>query len=421
MMRIKQSARPMLEGLEQRWVPATIKVVSGNLYVSAQVGTLTVTTLGSGKVTVDDSGKAVTVSGVGGLISITGTNAANTINFRATTAFGGNVLINSGNGNDAVNLRGTVGGSMTLQGGYGDDTTTVDADLTVGGSVTSVDNYGANSLLQTGVNLTVGGSLSVTGVGTYSNAGGRLKVGTDASFNMAGNSGKVLTMTVTGLSTSVGRMLSVTGGSLNDSVDFTGTDLSVGSTATFSMGNGDNTLTLAPGAGGTGFNGNLTATFGIGDDTVTGGANLLIGGNASFDFGGAATVAGNVFNDDSASLYSGNLSLTGGNDTNDFDIDGAISGGLNVTVGNGTSTTTFTGTVAGTLRYRGGNGTDTLEVTPAAAETVTIDAIFGTGTSTLTLNANLTLDGRVEGTGGSYTFNQNGATLAPTLQFINFP
>ena len=32
-----------------------------------------------------------------------------------------------------------------------------------------------------------------------------------------------------------------------------------------------------------------------------------------------------------------------------------------------------------------------------------------------------TLNGTVVGQGGTYTFNQNGATLLPTLHFINFP
>ena len=54
-MRNKAAFRPVLEGLEQRWVPATIKVIAGNLYVSNQVGTLTVSTTGTaGQVTVND-------------------------------------------------------------------------------------------------------------------------------------------------------------------------------------------------------------------------------------------------------------------------------------------------------------------------------------------------------------------------------
>src|SRR5262245_60719592 len=99
-------SRPALECLEARWVPATIKLIAGNLFVSNQTAALTVeTTATPGKIMVTDGAKVVTVSGVGGLISITGTNAANLITFVADAgAFPGNLLVNAGNGADAINL-----------------------------------------------------------------------------------------------------------------------------------------------------------------------------------------------------------------------------------------------------------------------------------------------------------------------------
>src|SRR5262245_49384385 len=124
----KYAHRPTLEALEERWVPATIKLIAGNLFVSNQTAALTLeTTATAGQIKITDGAKVVTVSGVGGLISITGTNAANTINFNADAkAFPGNLLINAGNGADTINLEATnppggIGGNVTVLEGNGDD------------------------------------------------------------------------------------------------------------------------------------------------------------------------------------------------------------------------------------------------------------------------------------------------------------
>src|SRR4051812_7324249 len=102
--------RPRLEALEQRWVPATIRVVGGVLLVSDQTGPLTITPSANaaGVVTVSDGGKGgVTVSGVGRLIAITGTSRADSITFNGGTGgFKGDVLIRSGNGDDTVTVSG---------------------------------------------------------------------------------------------------------------------------------------------------------------------------------------------------------------------------------------------------------------------------------------------------------------------------
>src|SRR5262245_33551089 len=103
-MRGKHTIRPSLEALENRWVPATIKLIGGNLFLSNQAGTLLVeTTATPGTINVTDAGKLVTVSGVGKLISITGTNKNDVVQLKANTgAFPGSVLVNTGNGIDTV-------------------------------------------------------------------------------------------------------------------------------------------------------------------------------------------------------------------------------------------------------------------------------------------------------------------------------
>jgi len=70
------------------------------------------------------------------------------------------------------------------------------------------------------------------------------------------------------------------------------------------------------------------------------------------------------------------------------------------------------------LTYRGGNTSDTVNLTPATPQTYNVDMTFGTGTNVLTLNANVTLTGRVtSGNQAGDTFNQNGATLGSPLFF----
>src|SRR5687767_7830824 len=119
MLRIRPT-RPNLEYLERRLAPATVRLASGNLYVSHQVGALTITAQGGGKFTVADGAKAVTVGGVAGLIQVTGTNVGNKITFDANgKAFPGNLLISGGNGADEVVVEGggaggKIGGNVTV-------------------------------------------------------------------------------------------------------------------------------------------------------------------------------------------------------------------------------------------------------------------------------------------------------------------
>ncbi len=124
MISFKQSRPPNLETLEERWVPATIRVVSGSLFISnlaGGTGLVVEATATPGQIKVTDNGKLVTVSGVGRLISITGTNASDNVTVNlAGNIFGGNVRANLGNGNDSFTITGaggTLGGTLTVRGG----------------------------------------------------------------------------------------------------------------------------------------------------------------------------------------------------------------------------------------------------------------------------------------------------------------
>lgn len=424
-MRSNHSIRPKLEGLEDRWVPATIRLVAGNLFVSNQVGPLTVeTTAVSGQVKVTDNAKSVVLNGVGSLIAITGTNLANKINFVADIAggnkqFPGNLLINSGNGADTVDLTGRVGGNVTLLTGLGADTVTSTGPVSIGGSLTYADSFGLNTIDLNGQDYTIGGNLNLYGVGTFTMSGaGKLQVGGAATLTATQSVANPLTVILDGTEVTVGRSLTITGGAVNDTVVVPAM-MSVGGNLSINLRGGDNTFVLTPTAGGSGVNGSLYYSGNGGSDTVVFGADSAVAGNTTIELGNGI----NTFADSGTSLYAGDLTVNGGNDTNNVVVSGAVSGNFSNTLGNGDgNTTVFTGSVGGRFFYRLGNGSlGTLTLDPAAAATVDIDAIFGTGDSTFNLGPNLTLTGIVRGTGGVYTFNQGTAILAPTLYLINYP
>ena len=134
-------------------MPATIRLLGGNLYISNQAGLLLVeTTATPGKLNVTDAGKLVTVSGVGGLVSVTGTNKNDTVQFKANAGpFAGSLIVSTGNGNDTVALQATaaggIGGHVTVLPGRGADTTAVSAATRVGGSLRVVDPSGINAFV----------------------------------------------------------------------------------------------------------------------------------------------------------------------------------------------------------------------------------------------------------------------------------
>lgn len=413
-MRSKHTVRPSLEALENRWVPATIKLVGGNLFITNQTGLLMVqTTATPGKFEVTDAGKTVTISGVGGLVSITGTNKADVIQFRANaSAFAGSLLINTGNDIDTITLQATavggIGGNVTILPGLGSDTTAVSAASRVGGSFRVSDPAGINSFINTS-GLTVGADLSVAGVTPFVSfaaltVGGRLAV---SSTSGASNLGLTFMGTTT-----IRRDLDIFSTASSTGVNLSGT-MTVGGNVNLRLGQNS---AVAAGSAVT-VAGNLNYVGGEGTDSVTIASGFALGGNAYFALGGGV----NVVDIAPTALVGGDLSITGGNDTNIITTLGNINGDVSVSVGNGSNGTIIGGTVAGMIRYRGGNGSEGLTVAPAVPATVLVDAVFGTGTATFSLISNATLIGRVVGTGGSYTFVQGGATLLGPLAFVNFP
>lgn len=415
-------ARPRLESLEERWVPATIRVVNGNLFVSNQRAALTVeTTAVDGQIRITDGAQVTTVNGVGTLISITGTNLANTINLRAEAqAFPGNILINGRNGNDTINLSGTFGGNATILPGNGNDTVTSNnLDVSIGGNLTFVDTHGNNTFNLNGRNYDIGGSASLVGVGTFiMGADNTLSVGGTLNMTSTPVTTNPLTAQFNGLATNVGGSMFITARGQNDVVVIT-SELTVADNVSVNLGAGNNTFVLDPAAGGAGIGGRLSFLGGVGVDVVLFGAESQVFGDTTIDLGHGI----NTFIDTDTSLYAGNLTINGGNGQNTVIVNGMIDGNFSNTLGNGPNNfTVFTGSVAGKFRYRLGNGQNgILIIDPTVPQTVDIDAVFGTGSSTFVLGDDLTLTGVVRGTGGDYTFIQGLAELTENLLFINYP
>jgi hypothetical protein len=453
----KKTRRPSLEGLESRWVPATIKLVAGGLYISNLAGGTGLTvaaTATPGKFTVTDNGKAVTVSGVGGLISITGTNLADKVTIAlGANKFGGNLLANLGNGNDKFSVTGTggtLGGSLTVLSGLGNDTVSLNAGagaaaLRVGGSAAVTDAAGANKLtFGNGAGVTtVGGDLTVTGFGDVQLDQGKNDfVGRDVNISVATNTGP-LDLNQGNLGGSevltVGGSFNITGGPLSDDVALRG--LNIGGDLSVSLGGAtgknptfpakvENRLAVSSSAASvTLTSGSLRYTGGSGTDEVdlrggvtNGDVTLNLGdGNDGVllaSFGAQVTTIG------------GDLTVNGGNGNIEVGSNGptfpsantaVIGGNANFNLGNGNNFVSFNagGSVGGTINYLSGNGNNQLLF--AGDQTYVVNVRFGSGDDTVTLNnAALVLTGFLDGGAGSNTLTQMAGTLSPTLILVNF-
>lgn len=442
MKRTKFAYRPRLESLEHRWVPATVNVIGGNLYISEQVGTLNVSNLVGGQVRVQDSAKDITVSGVGGTsrsaIYITGTAKNDTINFAANVNYtsgafyGGNLYISGGNGNDIFNLAGTVQSSVTVTGGSGDDVTNIVNDSKVGGFATGglqvggnfkvTDSSGDNDLLVEGAYFSVGGTLTASGqhevhfTNSFVNVQGAITVSSVSSSTGAPLDFVVSSSLLPQPSLlSSGGNITITGYGGNDNVDFSTGLVGVGFVYT------DNSFTGA----------SRDITFNLG-----GGSNSVKVGSALSDGEGGIQ--------DSTLVLSGNLSYIGGSGSDEVYLNYPLIGGnTNVNLGSGTNiyhdhgvrgtsenVSGFIFSNTGDVSVIGGSGSNTLEFgwdfslgsTPLFnGSTYKIDDLnisLGSGTNSTTF-----LSGFVSGAPGTYfpvsinsTFTYVGGTGSDTVK-----
>jgi hypothetical protein len=435
-MKQKRRVRIAVEQLEQRWVPATVRFVSGYLLISPSSGesamNLTVKQATVNSFTVTDGASGLgTYSGVANIL-ITGANGADTVTVNLNgLAYAGNLTANTGDGNDTVNITGggAILGNVGLNTGFGNDSValaaTGAAGIHFGGTVQVTDLTGANTLtVGNGAASSFGGDLSATGYNTVTlgNGTGAIAFGGNVTVNDGSVSlgakitvsngvtvNKALNITTgPGADTiSLGND-TVTGntqintGSGNDTVTDTGAAPLFGGNLTISStGSGNDSVNLSPGAGTVG--GTLSVTLGDGTDTVTLNSTLNVNGD---------------------------LRMTLGNGNDSVTVDSLVNGNMFWSEGNGTDTITIGNAPGGVLNWTSGNGNDSVtlgDATNAAGETWNVHMQFGTGNDTLTLAGNGTvaapeaLTGFIDmgGPPGGNSFDPTGSLAAGTWVIVS--
>jgi hypothetical protein len=319
---------------------------------------------------------------------------------------GGNLTIVNGGGAEFVNLGGGTfvsGAPVTIQG---NTSLTLKANQTSAGQTL----FAFGNVLDVNPGSSLNGSLSTSGVENV-NLG---QAGLPAAFARKG-----LAMTNAG-SAYVG-ILDIFG-EVDGNVQFTASPAIqspiVDTVFEDTTGLVTGLLTASLGQGGGNFTllgtvqGNVSVSSVVGNDIVNlqgaifQSALVQLGnGNNLVTFNGTATIGGN-------------LTISAGNGDNTLALAGTLNGTLSVNLGSGTNVAViFTGP-GNQLTWVSGNGSDDLTLGPASYN---VNITFGDFVNTLTLDPGTTLSGIIRGSGGTNNFNQNGATLLPTLQFINFP
>ena len=439
---------PRVEALEERAVPATIRLIGDSLYISNQVATtLTLTATAPNTFTVQDGAQTVANVRVGGTVNITGRTLNDNILVQMNgNTFTGNFLINSGNGNDTIDFRnGESRGNLTLLTGYGDDSVALGsngtAGLTVGGAIQLTDQYG-NDTVNLG-NATAPslflGDVTLTGANVVNVGAGQAdRFGRDLTVQ-ALQDGRAVTVLVQE-NVQIDRNVNITGGVLGDSVEFLGNE-TVNGSVEVNLGAGVDSVTFANNnpflvAG------NVTLDLGTDDNFY----DL----DATFDVAGSMTIragdGNNLVNNINGNV-AGDLRVTFGNGINNLNLSSSgltVAGNFFYTAGNGDNAVAlaevFLGgsayiqlgnganfisvndpaVIGGTFRLRAGNGGNNLTFSTFAAP-IKLDVVLGSGNDTVNYLPGVTVSGYIDGGQGDDTLNDFGATFLPPYIQANFP
>jgi hypothetical protein len=444
-----RTSQPILEMLEDRTVPATVRLLGSGLYISnavAVAGTtnVEVRAVANNKFEVYDNGNKIGTFNVGGTINYTGTNLADTltVNLQGNT-FTGNLFASMGNGNDTVDVTGggALLGGANVQTGFGNDTTNLNstgaAAMNFGGSIQVTDQLGTDTvnLGNAGAVTKFLGSVQLTNTNTVNaGAGAADLIGGDFTVSsVTENTPVALTVadnfTVNGFTT-------VRGGNVADTVDLGVATFN--KNAQFLMGAGDDAVNFN-GVGLT-FNGNLDVDLGGGTNAVTmsnafsvGGSMNLRNGDGDFtvdDFNGTingnfSTTFGNgavAFDTAATALVAGAMTYNAGNGTNNINIQNNVGGALSIFLGHGDGNLTAvagTASIGGKLIFRSGNGGNLL-LLASTASLYNLDVLFGSGDDTLIYGPGISVTGMVDGGGGTNLLIDGGATFVPPYTQANF-
>ena len=329
----RRAARLAVEALEDRATPATA-------VYSALTQTLSITAAEGNRVVVaplpNEPAGYIQVTETQGAATVFNSDVANRAVRNLVVRFG---AVNSGGLTLNADLR--LGGNLSVFGAR----TTQELDLlgTFGGNVTYTAAPGAAfDDLDIEATAQVGGNMTVAGGGGENTV--RLKGGT-----VRGN-------------------LTISGGAAIDRVELTATsDLNVGGSAAFNLGNGTNTVVgvaLHLVRVGT----NFTFTGGAGNDTFDldgSGSTLQVGQDAKFTFGKPTAFDANVATFEA--LNAGrNVTFIGGAGSDSITFSGGLVAGGNVTANLGEGTNSFdsnllgsgVNSIGGGFTYTGGAGGD---------------------------------------------------------------
>jgi hypothetical protein len=459
-MRQKNRIPLRLELLEDRWVPATVRLVDGVLLISnpivrASGSSLTLTQSAANTFQVADSGLNLGTYAVAGNIIVTGSNAKDNIKVDLNgKAYTGNLFLNGGNSNDSITVTGTGGGSVagntTILTGRGQDSVNLNSTgtskMTFGGSVQVTSSPGSTNTLGLGngtASTTVGGDVKLSGIGNATIGGGKADLIGGSLTIQDAQTGMANSIQLNdGLK--VGQNVTYFGGSQTDlfqlGKSITGT-MTIGGNLTAQVGDADNLVTLASFVYNLSVGGNLTVLGGNGANnlglagTVAGNVNVQLGNGNN---GTTPLGPGGLFFD---SVVGGDENIALGNGNNAFDPvthqsfkTTAVAGNLSIRLGNGNNGLIqyVSGAPGGQFNWTSGNGADTLNLTPLQTvppQNFVMNAQFGNNDDGFVLgtpfgNSTFTLSGRVDGGGriNGNTFAQGaGWTLTPNFVLSNFP
>jgi hypothetical protein len=431
-MRTKNSFRPRLEMLEDRWVPANVHFINGGLYISPSSGeaglNLTATQSSANHFTLKDGAATLGTFGPVSNLYITGGNGADTItvNLNALT-YTGNLLFNTGNGNDSVAVsNGSLLGNLTGLTGAGNDTVSLGgaAAFNVGGTTQLTDTLGSNTLVVGGAAASsFGGDFNATGYNlvTLGNAASTTTFNGNITINdgFIGIGANIAVNKVT-----ANKSLNISTGSGADTITFAGANTVNGSTSV-NTGAGNDSVSFT---GTASLNGNVSVTMGDGNDSIAATAGTIaVGGNLSLTLGnGNDTISVTP----ATNTVAGDLSVTLGSGADSVTVDATVSGSMSWNLGNGNDTVTIGNAPGGKLNWISGNGNDSVtfgDATNSAGEFWNVNMQFGTGNDTLTLAGNGTvaspeqLGGFIDmgGPPGGNSFDPTGSLAAGTWVIVS--
>ncbi len=411
-MKPKSRRFPSLEQLEDRWAPATVRFISGTLYISnptvvSGTSNVTVTQMAANTFKVMDGASSNgTFAGVSN-ITYSGSNAADrfTVNLNGLT-YTGSLLANAGNGNDSVLVgNGNMRGNLQVLPGYGNDSVDLGGSLgglTVGGT-TQVNDSAGNDSITFGNGSTASnfqGTVSMTGMNVIRLANGAADTfGGDLTASTITESVPLdFETSATATAVTVNGNLQLTGGSNDDTV--VDSALVVNKSVNINLGGSltslGNFVSEQIGSPPLQVSGSFTYTGGSGfDEPILSGNS--VGGTMSLTLGDGddlvdlATAGGIEPNP----TIGGDLTISGGNGNINFNgiagegITATVAGNMNFNLGSGNDSATIVNAPV-VLNWTSSNGNDSVTLggaTTAAGSTWNVNFHFGTGSDTLALSA----------------------------------